>query len=484
MKFEHSDSIALKLVLPLFSAVLIGQLMMAFTKLYAVSLTYLFFLIISAYVLDIVEQARVKTNGPMLVSAVAAFLVYLVGNLVLRAESPTTKSLLYIEGMLVPYICLLVSVYWGISHGNMVSRLRAYWNPESVRLDEGSVHHTEVARAFWPPSMLIGLRRVLFLGLVEHAAVVYFRLDFYFIILYWVLGFMYIALLQRWGLAINTRSVGLVASPEYRSLWFKSIAVFLIVVLSLSLVLPKGIFTFREGVVANAIVNLVGNVHYRTGARQQGAGSEGEPVATEGLLQEMEELGSPPTTSRWIFLVIFLLQVIIVMVIPGIAIAVLIGYLLYSLIASEYQKLSGLPRIFVVLFLWFKHFLSRFRTTEPSLQLMKIEEQVEPVATTKVRRPRVKTFFHKLIQLCSSHGLQYKNSWTPFEYEEKIKQKWPEISLEASQVVKEHVVSKYSGSGISKDQSSRIEEYLDRIGKFFIRLKGESAKKKQEIPRL
>jgi hypothetical protein len=115
---------------------------------------------------------------------------------------------------------------------------------------------------------------------------------------------------------------------------------------------------------------------------------------------------------------------------------------------------------------------------------MKIEEQVEPVATTKVRRPRVKTFFHKLIQLCSSHGLQYKNSWTPFEYEEKIKQKWPEISLEASQVVKEHVVSKYSGSGISKDQSSRIEEYLDRIGKFFIRLKGESAKKKQEIPRL
>ncbi|MDD4693749.1 MAG: DUF4129 domain-containing protein [Firmicutes bacterium] len=489
MKLEYSDSIASKLVLPIFSALLINQMLMSFGEIFVADWFYSVFLVFATFFVDIIEQARKRANAPMFIILFTGFIVYLVSNLILIEKTGigfTLENLLYVEGEIIFYASLLISVYWGITHGNMLSQVRAYWKIEGQDVSQRDLYTTEVTQAFSPPSMVIGLRRVLFLGFIEHLTVWYLDFNFFFLIAYWILGFVYIALLQRWGLSINIRSVGLKVSTEYSSLWIKSVLVFLMITMSLSLFMPKDIFTIREGVISRAIVNLLGNVHYgQSQTRQQESlPLDGESVRAGGLLQNDTDLDSPPTLSRWLLLVIFVLQVLIMVVIPSIFIVLFLGFLLYSLIASEYHKLRGLPKVFVLMFLWFKRLFIKERAFNTKTEFLDLTIEKADNQTKQVKKLQSRALFYRLVRLCNAQGLNYKNSFTPYEYERMITEKWPEISDETSQITNDYVSSKYGGIKSNRKQKAKAEEYLRQIGNFFRRVKRESAPKKQEIPRL
>lgn len=488
MFLVNSELKITKISLPLFSSLLFTQIVFVVSKIWEIAPNYLIYLFLISFLFDLVEQVRSKTEAPSLIHIVLIAITYVFSNLLLVHQKGlvfTRDNLLSVKGFVVENIALLIAIYWGITHGNMLSKVRAYWYLRLSETEEGR------SQAFSPPSIIFVIRRVLLLGLVQHVFIWYFKLKVNLVLSFWLCTFFYIGYLQYWGLSVNFKSMDISIVSDLRRIWFRAIVGLMIVVVSLSLVFPENIVTLNTDSLSQVIVNLLAKVHNSQPKSEAEIDRNNVPIdnnltLSEDILRETVFSEGRPNITGWLFVGIFLLNIIIVVLIPGLCIVVFLGWLLFNLVKKEYSRLEGLPKFFVQSFLWFIEIFSvKRRSKEYVLGVIQKENLKEVVKKPiQLQQWQKRNYFLKLVNLCSQHGLVYNNTLTPFEYKKKVCDKWPEICEEVMHITDHYVVEKYGKKSSNLVSKRTCEQSLISIGKFFMSKRGENASKKQEIPRL
>jgi len=471
-----------KLLLPLLAALLIGQFFLLIRPLWFSSWIIWFFLVIISFLADIIEQAR-KFEAPILINILFAFIVYLATNLILIKQknlSLTASNLFYQKEEMVTCYMALLAIGWGMSHGYMLSSVRAYWSFDTKVLS------AQREEAFSPPAMVLAIKRCLFLGFIEHLLSWYYKLPFHHLLLFWALAFSYLGLIQLWGLSLNIKSIGLSISSNIKPLWERSLLVFLVLIIVLSVLMPRNILTIKEERLSEGIVNLLKKIHERQSENVQERANIITPItgADETSL-EGTYFRDKPNLTGWLFIVFFLVQLIIVVLVPALFIMGFIGWLLYSLLKSEYNRLEGLPRFFVRIYLWCKQLLQfQIKREKKAAKVMLKDELQQVKITHKLKKLRKGNVYQRLIKICQAQGLMFRKCQTPFEYSTQIANNWPKIGDKADEITEYYVAKKYGKRKFNYTKTRICHAHLKHINEFFRTTSEENTHRRQEIPRL
>lgn len=482
MNLSYSEFQMAKLLLPLLATLLIGQFFLLISPLWFSSGVFWFFLVAISFFADIIEQER-KSEAPLLINILFVIIVYLAGNLILIKQkdlSLTVSNLFYQKEETVAGFMVLLATFWGMSHGKMLSALRAYW---SFDTKEFSPQREE---AFSPPAMVMAIKRCLFLGFIEHLLGWYYKLSFYHLLLFWFLAFSYLGLIQFWGLSLNIKSIGLSISSNITPLWRNSLFLFLVLIIAFSVLLPKNILTIKEERLSAGIVDLLSKVHYRQSESFKERTNIFRPLTEDEVNLEGVYLQSESNLTGWLFIAFFLVQLIIVVLIPALFIMGLVGWLLYSVLQSEYNRLEGLPRFFVRVYFWFKQLLQfRIKRVKKASVVWLKEGEKQVIIPRKLKKKwRGSNVYERLIRACQTQGLVYRKSQTPFEYSTQIGKSWPAISDRANAITEYYVTKKYGKKQFSTAKTNLCEDHLLGIIEFFKITSKENTCIRQEIPRL
>lgn len=485
MSSNYSDVKITKILLPFLSIVLLGQFLLLIKDFWWQDWLFWFILLICTFCADIIAQARKQAEAPLLVNVIFALVVYLAINVILIKQKDlllTFRNIIYLKGYVNVGLVVLFSVFWGLSHGERLSSVRAYWN-----FNENNSQKMQ-SRAFSPPSLVFATRRVLFLGFAEHLLSWYLRTGFYYLLTYWVFLFFYIATIQFWGLSINLAGMGLEISKKYLPIWTKSLVIFLILIIGLSLVIPRNIFTIEEEKISRGIVYLLGRIHTRQ--TQNGAETQKNlpPIEDEKTVDEFFVEGNPSVTG-WIFIVFMLFQLIVLVFVPGLIIAGLLGWLIYQLVRNEYTRLEGLPLFFTNVFFWLKQLFSFKKLNKGKDHVLLSQERIDNTwSSIKQRRvrfiPEQNGFYRQMVKTFHHRGLQFYASMTPFEYGKKAGERWPELTEAVKEITNTHVQEKYGNIQLNPTKISVCKNNLHFIRRFFDLSDAENPPYKKEIPRL
>ncbi len=482
MNLSYSEFQMVKLLLPLLAALLIGQFFLLISAIWFSSWFFMAFLIAISFLADIIEQER-KSEAPLLINILFVFIVYLAGNLILIKQkdlSLTVSNLFYQRNEMSAGFMVLLATFWGMSHGNMLSSLRAYWSFDTNELS------TQREEAFSPPAMVMAIKRCLLLGFFEHLFSWYYKLLLYQLLLFWVLAFSYLGLMQFWGLSLNVKSIGLSIPSNITPLWRNSLFIFIVLIIALAVLLPKNILTIKEERLSEGIVNLLSKVHYRQSENSKDRTNIFKPLTKDEYNLEGTYFQSESNLTGWLFIAFFLVQLIIVVLVPALFIMGIIGWLLYNVLQSEYNRLEGLPRFFVRFYLWFKQLVQfRIKRVKKADVVWLKEEKRQVISPRKLKKKQHRgTIYERLIRACQTQGLIYRKSQTPFEYSTQIAKSWPVIGDRANAITVFYVAKKYGKRQFNTAKTNLYEDHLKSIIEFFKITTKENTYLRQEIPRL
>ena len=479
MSWKFSEINLSKLTLPLLSAALIGQFLLLNKNIWWRGWLFWLFLVLVTFIADITAQVRKKSEAPLSLFGVVFLIALVMANVILVTYYKlkfTWSNLFYVKGEHLSLIVLILAFYWGLSHGEMLSSIKAYWHPLDNEIADLRI------KAFTPISMSLIIKRTLFLGFVEHLIVWQFNINLVVLLPFWLLQFTYLSLIQFWGLAINLKGMKIDFPKGHRGVWQKSLIAFFLIVIIFSWFMPRNILTIRSERIANNIVNLLSKIHsYQAPEREK-------PRSIPFLGNEqLEDNFSPgkPTATGWLFITFFVLQLIIVVLLPALTIATFIGWLLYLAVKSEYDKLEGLPGFFINIYLWLKNVV-----VQSGKKVVLITGKENPGNILLTRAVEKKYIFghsgcyKRLIKVCQNNGLQFRASMTPNELAKASEDRWPQLKEKVLQITSTHIEEKYGKIKLSKKKKKTCWRNLEQITAYLQLWQIEKEIKKQEIPRI
>ena len=236
MSWKCSEINLSKLTLPLLSAALIGQFLLLNKNIWWRGWLFWLFLVLVTFIADITAQVRKKSEAPLSLFGVVFLIALVMANVILVTYYKlkfTWSNLFYIKGEHLSLIVLILAFYWGLSHGEMLSSIKAYWHPLDNEIADLRI------KAFTPISMSLIIKRTLFLGFVEHLIVWQFNINLVTLLPFWLLQFTYLSLIQFWGLAINLKGMKIDFPKGHRGVWQKSLIAFFLIVIIFFLVYAK-----------------------------------------------------------------------------------------------------------------------------------------------------------------------------------------------------------------------------------------------------
>lgn len=480
MSWKFTEMNLSKLTLPLLSAAFVGQFLLLIKDIWWRGWLFWLFIVLVTFIADITNQARKTSDAPLSLLGVLLLIALLLANLILVSYyhlNITWRTLFYIKGEHYSLLILALAFYWGLSHGGMLSSIKAYWHPLDNEIADLKI------KAFTPISMVLMIKRTLFLGFVEHLIVWQFNIEPRLLLLFWLLQFTYLSLVQYWGLAVNLKGLRIDFPKGQRGVWQKSLIAFFLITIIFSWFMPKNIMTIQSERIANSIVGLLSKIHsYQAPERAQ---ERPRPSFEQDPLKD-NLATEKPTVTGWLFITFFVLQLIIVVLLPTLAIATFLGWLLYTAVKSEYDKLEGLPRFFINIYLWLKNLV--VKQSDKKIVLITGKENPGNIFRAGAAKKEYilgqGRYYKRLIKVCQNNGLQFKESMTPNELAKASEDKWPQIKEKVFQITNTHIEEKYGKIKLNKQKKEICRLNLEQIIAYLQLRQVEKEIKKQEIPRI